>query len=104
MGKWYPNILNFQQLPSLQIVRRCDLKQFFVKVVNEEFGYNIVENFTCAFGLNEKRRIEKEQFKKFNLDSIVPFYPDALDCPCKRVLIKINSGPGQLKYEFMACL
>ena len=39
----------------------------------------------------------KEEFCEYVMNSLVPLYPDACDEPGKRVMIKVDSGPGRLK-------
>ncbi len=36
-----------------------------------------------------------EEFEKYLLNSIIPLFPDVMDKPRKRVLIKIDNGPSQ---------
>ncbi len=42
-----------------------------------------------------------EEFEKYIFNRIVPLYPNALDVPGKRVLIKIDRGPGRNNNEVM---
>jgi hypothetical protein len=48
----------------------------------------------CTIGLNEKGGMNDEEFDKYIDNSIVPLYPDLEDTPGKRVLQKVDSGPG----------
>ncbi len=70
-----------------------------MKDVKGTFGQNVVKNFQHTFGLNEKGGMDKEEFQKYILNSILPLYSDSLDIPGKKVLIKINSGPGHWPVE-----
>ena len=38
----------------------------------------------------------EEEFCQYVLNSLVILYPDACDEPGKRVMIKVDSGPGSL--------
>ena len=56
-------------------------------------------------GLNEKGGMDDEEFFKYLLNSIVPLFTDTVaDDPGKRVLIKIDSGPGRRNVEIVARL
>ncbi len=46
--------------------------------------------------------MDEAEFEKYVKNNIIPLYPDALDIPCKRVLIKVDSGPGRLNIELLA--
>ncbi len=45
--------------------------------------------------------MDREEFEKYIFNGNVPLYPNALDIPGKRVLIKIDSVPGQNNNEVM---
>ncbi len=49
----------------------------------------------CRIGLNEKGGMHDEEFDKYIDNSIVPHYPDLEDMLGKRVLPKVDSGPGR---------
>ena len=44
------------------------------------------------------------EFEIYIMNSIVPLFPHAADCRGKRVLIKIDSGPGRLNLTLLARL
>ena len=46
-------------------------------------------------GLNEKGGMNNEEFDKYIDNSIVPLYPNLEDMLGKRVLLKVDSGPGR---------
>ncbi len=75
-----------------------------MKNVRGKFGHNEVKIFPCTFELNEKGEMDKEEFEKYLFINIIPLYPDAIDFPGKGVLIKLDSGPGQMNPELMARL
>ncbi len=58
-----------------------------MKNMRGKYGHNVVKKFPCTFGLNKKGGMDKEEFEKYILYSILPLYPDSLDIPGKRVLI-----------------
>jgi hypothetical protein len=49
----------------------------------------------CTIGMNEKGGMTDDEFEKYIDNSIVPLYPDLEDMPGKRVLLKVDSGPGR---------
>ena len=55
-----------------------------------------------SIGLNEKGGMDDDEFEKYLKNSIIPLYPDALDVPGKRVMIKVDSGPGRMNIELLA--
>jgi hypothetical protein len=44
-----------------------------------------------SIGLNEKGGMDEAEFEKYVKNNIIPLYPDALDIPGKRVLVKTSS-------------
>lgn len=65
---------------------------------------NIGSRFCCIFGLNDKGSMDKVEFEKYLFHSIVPVCLDSLDITSKRVAVKLDSGPGKINPEMMACL
>ena len=55
-------------------------------------------------GLNEKGGMDDAEFKKYVKNNIMPLYLDALDVPGKRVMVKVDSGPGRLNVPLLAHL
>ncbi len=52
-------------------------------------------SWPCMIGMNKKGgMMDKEEFKKYIDNSIVPLYHDLEDTPGKRILLKVDSGPG----------
>jgi hypothetical protein len=45
--------------------------------------------------MNEKGRMTDVEFKKYIDISIIPLFPKLEDTPGKRVLLKVDSGPGR---------
>ncbi len=46
-------------------------------------------------GMNEKGGMNDEEFECSVNNSIVPLFPDLKDTPGKRILLKVDSGPGR---------
>ena len=56
-------------------------------------------------GLNDKGGMDDDEFFKYLLNRIVPLLTDTVaDEPGKRVLVKIDSGPGRRNVEMLARL
>ena len=53
-----------------------------------------------TFGFNAKGGMDNEQFKEYFKTNIAPLYPDADDKAGKRVMVKVDSGPGRLEIDF----
>ena len=51
--------------------------------------------------MNEKGGVADVKFEKYIDNSIIPLYPDLEDTPGKRVLLKVDSGPGRNGREFL---
>ena len=68
--------------------------------------FGLPEETYCpvSYGMNEKGGMDQEEFKKYVMNSIVPLFPDSDDVPGKRVMIKVDSGPGRLNFALMAWL
>ena len=45
--------------------------------------------------------MDEAEFAKYVKNNIIPLYPDALDVPGKRVMLKVDSGPGRLNIELL---
>ena len=56
---------------------------------------------TC--GENKKGGMDNEEFKKFVMKSIVPFYPHARNRPGKRVMlkVKVDSSPRRMNLNIL---
>ena len=55
-----------------------------------------------SIGLNEKGGMSDKEFFKYFKNNIVTLYPDARDVPGKRVMPKVDGGPGRLNMEFLS--
>jgi hypothetical protein len=54
--------------------------------------------------MNPKGGMDQKSFYKYCVEFIAALYPDAVDLPGRRVLIKLDSGPGQLNSELQGQL
>ena len=58
--------------------------------------------FPATIGTNPKGGMNTTDINKLFKSSYLPLYPDIADDPGKRVLSKLDSGPGQKDLEFLA--
>ena len=72
--------------------------------VRATFGNDEERVWPATYGLNEKGGMDDCEFEKYIRNSIIPLYPNAEDSPGKRVMIKIDSGPGRLNADLLARL
>jgi hypothetical protein len=54
--------------------------------------------------MNERVGMNAVDLDKYMKNAILPLYPDIEDVPGKRVLLKVDSGPGRLNIEMLADL
>ena len=80
---------------------RAEVDRFLVKVKGK-FGFEEERELPCTVAMNEKGGMDEKEFRLYCLNSIVPLYPDAEDLPGKRVMIKVDSGPGRLNKDLLA--
>ncbi len=66
----------------------------YVSSTRGRFGCKEERVWSCTIGLNEKGSMNDEESDKYIDNSIVPLYPDLENMPGKRVLLKVDSGPG----------
>ena len=67
-----------------------------------KYGFKDRKGFPCTFGMNEKGGMNAIELHKYFAKSILPLYPDIEDVPLKRVIMKLDSGPGRLNLEMLA--
>jgi hypothetical protein len=54
--------------------------------------------------MNEKGGMTSVELDKYMTGSLLPLYPDVEDKPGKKVIVKVDSGPGRLNVEMLAKL
>ena len=72
--------------------------------VRGKFGNEENKIWPVTLGMNEKGGMDDDEFEKYIHTSIVPLYPDVSNTKGKRVLIKIDSGPGRTNPDLLASL
>jgi len=72
--------------------------------IGGKFGHPEHRLFPVTFGMNEKGGMNAVELKKYMDVAILPLYPDICDIPGKRVMMKVDCGPGRLNVEMLAHL
>ena len=62
------------------------------------------QGWDCTFGMNPKGGMDDHEIESYIPNSILPLYPNTLNRPGKRLILKCNSGPGQLQIDLKAKL
>jgi hypothetical protein len=60
--------------------------------------------FDGTVGMNEKAGMNEEELEKFIYTNIVRLFPDVQDATRKRVILKVDSGPGRMNVKMLARL
>jgi hypothetical protein len=96
-GEAIPPHFQFQTKAKTEDTQRVrmDMFQYMPKIVGK-FGCSEIREWSVTVGLNEKGGMSDPEFFEYFRTNIVPLYPDAKDEPGKRVMVKVDSGPGRL--------
>jgi len=73
----------------------------FLPNIKGKFGLEEAKEWPVTFGFNAKGGMDNKQFKEYFKINIAPLYPDAADEHGKRVMVKVDSGPGRLEVDFL---
>ncbi len=85
---------------GMQIANECYLLS---KEVAGIFGLSEDEKLLPAMlGVNKKGGMDTDEFAKYLQTSIMPLYPKAVPEKRKWVILKCDSGPGQMNIELLA--
>ena len=76
----------------------------WMKNVVGEFGLGKTTSLPATIGMNEKGSMDMEEFAQYICNAIMPIYPDADPLFRKWVILKYNSGPGQMNIDLLANL
>ena len=79
---------------------RCDFFAFAPKIIASYGCYRrdgtpLPKEWPVTIGMNSCGGMDEVEFQKYVEGSIMPLFPDAEDQPGKRVLIKVDGGPGR---------
>ncbi len=67
-----------------------------------KFGRKKAKYIGESVGLNEKGGMDEAEFEKYFRKCILLLFPDALDLPGFRVMVKVDSDPGCLNVNLLA--
>jgi len=68
------------------------------------FGHGERKLHHCTYGLNERAGMNTVELEKHTNANILPLHPDVEDVPLKRIILKVDSGPGRLNVPMLAAL
>ena len=74
----------------------------FFPRVKGKFGTSEINKWPATIGMNEKGGMDDVEFPQYFLNSIVPLFHDTNGVNGKRVMVKVDSGPGRLQENFLA--
>lgn len=104
-GDPFPPHFQLKTLAQTDSGQRLSVDWFtHTKNVFGTFGYSERRAFPCTFGMNERAGMNAVELEKYLKNSILPLYPDIQDYPDKRVVLKVDSGPGRLNVQMLADL
>ncbi len=72
-----------------------------VPSVQGQFGCDKDWLWPVTFGSNEKGETDSVEFEKYIMTSILPLYPHARNRAGKRVMLKVDSGPGRMNVDLL---
>jgi hypothetical protein len=104
-GEALPPHFQFQTKATTEDKERLksDVFAFCPRTIGK-FGTEHEQGWDCTFGMNTKGGMDDEEFESYIINSILPLYPNTLDRPGKRLILKCDSGPGRLQIDLLAKL
>ena len=102
-GEPMPPHFQFLTMAQSEDTQRVNIRMsaFFPKIKGT-FGTNCEKEWPVTLGMNLKGGMDEREFRSYFLNSIVPLFPDAQDVRGKRVIMKVDSGPGRMELGFLA--
>lgn len=102
-GKAIPPHFQFQTKAKSDETERIRIEaiKYMPKVLGK-FGCDEVREWSVTLGLNEKGGMDDAEFFEYFKNNIVALYPDAKDKPGRRVMPKVDNGPGRLGTNLLA--
>ena len=103
-GEAYPPHFQFQTSAKTdeQKKLRNEMLTYLPTIVGKFGCGEVREDWPITIGMNAKGGMDDEEFSKYVTNSLIPLYPNAADVPGKRVMLKVDSGPGRLGAELLA--
>ena len=104
-GEPVPPHFQLKTMAKIDENQRLSVDWFLTtKNIIAKFGHESRRAFPCTFGMNEKAGMNAVELDKYIQNSILPLYPDIEDTERKRVIMKVDSGPGRMNEEMLAHL
>eukprot|EP00804_Cyclotella_cryptica_P024959 CCRYP_015507-RC/>CCRYP_015507-RC protein AED:0.06 eAED:0.04 QI:0/0/0/1/0/0/2/0/553 len=102
-GEPMPPHFQFSTTAQSEDTQRVNIRMrtFFPKI-RGKFGTDCEKEWPVTIAMNSKGGMDEREFRSYFLNSIVPLFPDAEDVTGKRVIIKVDSGPGRMELGFLA--
>ena len=72
--------------------------------VRGKFGAPKEQEWTITVWMNARGGMDDVEFDDYLSNSLIPLYPGAEDVKGKRVIFKLDSGPGRLGMKLLARL
>jgi len=72
------------------------MSTFFPKIIGK-FQTDCEKEWPVTVAMNMKGGMDEREFRSYFLNYIVPLFSDAQDVPGKRVIMKVESGPGGME-------
>ena len=94
-GEPFPPHFQLKSLAKIADNQRMSIEWFRnAKDIVAQHGFDARRELPCTFGMNEKAGMNATELHKYIANSILPLYPDLEDRIGKRVILKVDSGPG----------
>jgi hypothetical protein len=104
-GEPYPPHFQLKTAAQTDEGQRLSVDWFVnCKNVVAKHGFPDRRPLPCTFGMNDRGGMNSVELDKYMRGSILPMYPDIADTPGKRVIMKVDSGPGRMNVEMLANL
>jgi len=98
------------QFPSTAHEQNQQVKYLMVEVSRDvfgqfgQFGHPGKVRLSPTYGMNEKGGMDEAHFEKYITDLLAVLYPDCADSKGKRVVFKVDHGPGQSNVKLLVHL
>ena len=80
---------------------RADIA-LYMHYINGKWGFEEECQKSVTFGMNERGGMDEDEFEKYIFNSIATLYPDVEDRDGKRIVIKLDGGPGRTNVKMLA--
>ena len=102
-GDPFPPHFQLKTMAQTEEGQRLSVDWFtHAKDVIGTFGFPVRVTLPCTFGMNERGGMNSVELAKYMKSAVLPLYPDMEDKPGKRIIMKLDSGPGRMNVEMLA--